>query len=116
MKKNKYIFGVETIEFSVPGDYTDPVAVWHEFLIIVNGLTGVTVMSSIQHLFPGGGLSGLVLIAESHAAIHTWVDEGVAWFELATCGDKRALEQFRQRCILAGFSSKDVVPWDKLNE
>lgn len=72
----------------------DSIKVWQDFLTIVNKLTGVTVINSIKHDFPGGGFSGLILIAESHAAIHTWPELHRVWVELATCGDPIALDEF----------------------
>lgn len=81
----------------IDGDFSDSVAVWHTFLECVNGIAGITVLATVKHDFPGGGLSGLVLIGESHAAIHTWPEHGRAWVELATCGDPGTLQVFRER-------------------
>lgn len=76
-------------------DCSNSVDVWQRFLTIANNLTGVTVINSIKHDFPGGGFSGLVLLAESHAAIHTWPELHRAWVELATCGDPAGIDDFR---------------------
>lgn len=81
------------------GDFSDAVVVWQEFLSLVNRLPGVSVINSVKHDFPGGGFSGLILIAESHAAIHTWPELGKAWVELATCGDPTAIDVFRDYWI-----------------
>lgn len=86
---------VRLTHFWVRGDFSDPVLAWHRFLEKVNRLH-VTVINSVHHVFPGGGLSGLVLIGESHAAIHTWPEEGRAWCELATCGRPSDLETFER--------------------
>lgn len=67
--------------------------IWQRFLEVVNKL-GVTVVNSTYHVFPGGGFTGLVLIAESHAAIHTWPEKNYAWCELATCGDPQVCNVF----------------------
>jgi len=80
------------------GSFDDITDVWQRFLTIVNHLTDVTVISSIKHDFPGGGFSGIILLAESHAAIHTWPEYDYAWCELATCGDPVACGEF-QRAI-----------------
>ena len=90
---------VRTINRTIDGDFSDPVLVWHQFIESVNGLTGVTVLGSIKHDFPGGGLSGLLLLGESHAAIHTWPEHDKAWIELVTCGDPVALDEFIQRWV-----------------
>lgn len=80
----------------IHGDFSDPVQAWHGFIYHVSALPGVTILGSIKHDFPGGGLSGLILLGESHAAIHTWPEHGRAWIELATCGDPAALDLFTQ--------------------
>ena len=86
---------VKTIEVELTGDFTDSVAVWQDFLECVNALPDITVLATLKHDFPGGGFSGVVIIGESHAAIHTWPELGKAWAELATCGDEGALSAFR---------------------
>ena len=78
----------------VSGDFSDPDVVWNDFIYHVAGLPGVTILGTIMHRFPGGGLSGLILLGESHAAIHTWPERNQAWIELATCGDPAALDLF----------------------
>lgn len=88
---------IQTRQIEIHGDCWDGVEVWQRFLIATNRLTGTTILNSIKHDFPGGGLTGLVLLAESHAAIHTWPEYGVAWVELATCGDPAALDEFQRR-------------------
>jgi S-adenosylmethionine/arginine decarboxylase-like enzyme len=87
---------VATVSFVVAGDFSDSPSVWHAFLTVVNQVPGLTVLNSCHHLFPGGGFSGLVLIGESHAAIHTWPEHGRAWVELATCGSVAALDGFEE--------------------
>ena len=70
----------------IRSDVSDSVSVWHRFLECVNKLH-VCILASDHHLFPGGGLTGTIILSESHAAIHTWPEEQYAWCELATCGD-----------------------------
>ncbi len=85
---------VKTISLVVDGDFHDIVKSWTAFIYHVSSLPGVTILGSIKHDFPGGGFSGLLLLGESHAAIHTWPEHNKAWIELATCGDPAALEVF----------------------
>ncbi len=49
---------------------------------------GATVISSTFHHFNPHGVSGVVVIAESHLAIHTWPEYGYAALDLFTCGDE----------------------------
>lgn len=85
---------VKTKQVTVKGDFTDSVQLWTDFIYHVAGLPGCTVLGTLKHDFPGGGFSGLVMLGESHAAIHTWPEHGIAWAELATCGDPAALVVF----------------------
>ncbi len=49
--------------------------------------TGATVVGEVFHEFNPHGISGVVVIAESHLAIHTWPEYGYAALDLFTCGD-----------------------------
>ena len=49
---------------------------------------GATVVQKCFHAFNPYGISGVVIIAESHFAIHTWPELGYAAVDLFTCGDK----------------------------
>ncbi|MDQ6823803.1 MAG: adenosylmethionine decarboxylase [Candidatus Eremiobacteraeota bacterium] len=46
-----------------------------------------TVMESAFHRFQPHGVSGVVVIAESHLSIHTWPETGYAAMDFYTCGD-----------------------------
>ena len=97
---------IRTRVVEIAGDFSDPGAVWHQFLCVVNRL-GITVLATARYDFPGGGLTGCVIIGESHVAIHTWPERNYAWAELATCGDPAALDTFESllRSTLAGSSA-----------
>ena len=48
---------------------------------------GATVINTTFHHFSPYGVSGVVVIQESHLAIHTWPEYGYASVDLFTCGD-----------------------------
>lgn len=48
---------------------------------------GATIVESVFHRFNPHGVSGVVIIAESHLAIHTWPEYGYAAVDVFTCGD-----------------------------
>ena len=50
--------------------------------------TGATVVDVAFRKFEPYGVSGVVIISESHLAIHTWPEFGYAAIDLFTCGDK----------------------------
>jgi S-adenosylmethionine decarboxylase len=48
---------------------------------------GATVLHSHIHKFgPGGGVSGVVVLAESHISIHTWPERQFAAIDIFMCG------------------------------
>ncbi len=49
---------------------------------------GATVINSTFHHFSPYGVSGVIVIQESHLAIHTWPEYGYAAVDLFTCGDQ----------------------------
>ena len=48
---------------------------------------GATIVTDVFHEFNPHGISGVVVIAESHLAIHTWPEFDFAAVDLFTCGD-----------------------------
>jgi S-adenosylmethionine decarboxylase proenzyme len=51
-------------------------------------LAGATIVEKVFHLFNPHGISGVVVIAESHLSIHTWPEYGYAAVDLFTCGEE----------------------------
>ena len=71
---------------------------------------GATVLQTCFHRFPPNGVSGVVIISESHLSIHTWPEEGFASADFYTCGDVRpeaAVDVLREG--LAAESSEVLV-------
>jgi len=50
--------------------------------------SGATVLEYSFHKFSPQGVSGVVVIAESHISIHTWPEYGYAAVDIFTCGTK----------------------------
>lgn len=50
-----------------------------------------TVVQEVFHHFAPHGVSGVVVIAESHLAIHTWPEYGYAAVDLFTCSESTEL-------------------------
>ncbi len=47
---------------------------------------GTTVLGTIRHAFEPTGVTVLLLLAESHVSLHTYPEEGRAFFDAFTCG------------------------------
>ena len=51
-----------------------------------------TVVKSIFHNFSPQGVTGVIVVEESHFAIHTWPEHGYAAVDLFTCSDEMDYE------------------------
>jgi len=58
-----------------------------EALLAAAGEAGATVLGESFHQFKPQGVSGVVIIAESHICIHTWPEYGYAAADIFTCGN-----------------------------
>jgi S-adenosylmethionine decarboxylase len=71
-----------------------------ESLLAAAGEAGATVLGESFHQFNPQGVSGVVIIAESHICIHTWPEYGYAAADIFTCGD--AVRPKKAAEIIAG--------------
>lgn len=69
-------------------EYLDDVSIVKEFMTNAARAANATVLNSVFHTFLPHGVSGAVIIAESHLAIHTWSELSLASIDIYTCGDK----------------------------
>ena len=58
-----------------------------EIMLMAAKLTKTTVVKHFFHEFMPYGVSGVVVIAESHFTIHTWPEFAYAAVDIFTCGD-----------------------------
>ncbi len=49
---------------------------------------GATVVESVAHSFPGKGLTCVLILAESHAILHTWPETGTANIDIFSCSTR----------------------------
>ncbi len=78
---------------------------------------GSTVLSEHTHQFEPCGYSGMLLLAESHASIHTWVDENLISIDVFACGPidvdvimDTLRERFRPEAERVERRQRGVVP------
>lgn len=67
----------------------------------------VTIWTTSFHRFPPNGVSGVIVIAESHISIHTWPEVGYAALDIYTCGDN-TLPQAAVDYAVKEFGAKHV--------
>ena len=68
---------------------------------------GATILDDYFHQFQPIGVSGVVLIAESHISVHTWPENGFAAADIFTCGEMKpqvAIDIMRE-----GFRAKETT-------
>ena len=60
---------------------------------------GATVLGESFHRFSPQGVSGVLVIAESHLFIHTWPEHGYVAADIFTCGNSVQPEKAAQTLI-----------------
>lgn len=97
----------------------DSVRVVEEIMLRAAELCQTTVIQHFFHKFSPYGISGVVLIAESHLTIHTWPEHAYAAVDLFLCGnhDWHGVVEHLKEAFGAGRCSvfevtRGVVPED----
>ncbi len=76
------------VEFmNCKADVLNDVSIIENAMVEAAKIAGATVINSTFHHFSPYGVSGVVVIQESHLAIHTWPEYRYAAVDLFTCGD-----------------------------
>jgi S-adenosylmethionine decarboxylase proenzyme len=71
--------------------------------------SGGTIVTEIFHNFSPYGVSGVVVIAESHVAIHTWPEHGYAAVDVFSCSAKLDHERIGRLIAAAVVSQRQSV-------
>lgn len=73
--------------YDCDGELLDSLSGVQETMVAAARAAGATVREVAFHKFAPQGVSGVVVIAESHLTIHTWPELGYAAVDVFTCGD-----------------------------
>ena len=65
------------------------------------------ILNFSEYLFPGGGYTALWMLGESHLALHLFMPEGKAFFDLASCNGHKS-RYFIDR-LKAKFGKKSIL-------
>jgi S-adenosylmethionine decarboxylase len=97
-----------------PGDHaamTEPQALRQLCLATVRD-AGLTPVGELFHRFPdAGGVTGVVLLAESHLAVHTWPELGAVTLDAYVCNfgaDNSARAEGLIAALIAALSPREV--------
>ena len=77
-----------------------------ETMVNAARVAGATIIEVSFHEFSPFGVSGMIIIAESHLSIHTWPEYDYAAIDIFTCGDILKTVEATQYLIEA-FGSKN---------
>ena len=75
-------------------------------------LSRATVVQSVFHAFSPHGVSGVVVVEESHLAVHTWPEYRYAAVDYFSCGDldcEAALRRLEEGFLAARVETKEVA-------
>lgn len=64
------------------------------------GISGATIIKPFFHTFSPQGVSGIIVISESHFAVHTWPEYSYAAVDLFSCSDfqyEKALKHIKDK-------------------
>lgn len=76
--------------------------IWQEILLTATRESGATILTHHFHQFTPSGITGYILLAESHVSIHTWPEERLATIDIFTCGSmdtNHIITQLRERFL-----------------
>lgn len=66
---------------------TKPQAIEKIMLDVAKQLNATVIQSHFHHFGVDQGVTGVLLLAESHMSIHTWPETGFAAIDIFMCGD-----------------------------
>ena len=73
---------------------------------------GATIVQAVSHNFPGTGLTCVLILAESHAVLHTWPETGTVNIDIFSCSTRlrslAAIEQLKQAFGAASASIQEI--------
>ena len=87
-----------------PADRLDDLDAVERLMRAAAQAAGATVIDARFHRFAPHGVSGVLLLLESHLSIHTWPERGYAAVDFYTCGagDPRRAHEVLAAALRAG--------------
>lgn len=77
---------------------------------------GATVVHRASHEFPGAGMTCVLILAESHAVLHSWPETGTVNIDIFSCSPRlrslAAIAEIGRRLGAGGVSIQEVARAD----
>lgn len=81
-----------------------------QIMVRAAGVADVQVWAISFHRFSPNGVSGVVVISESHLSVHTWPEAGYVALDIFTCGENAKPEAAVQHALKAfGASNMHIT-------
>jgi len=87
----------------------DDIDLVRDLLIDVTESIQCNILHTFFHKFSPKGVTGVVVISESHLSIHTWPEEGYAAIDIFTCNTSANLNTLIEK-LATTFKSSKCVP------
>jgi S-adenosylmethionine decarboxylase len=93
-------------------DLINDVSQVEKILVEAVAISKATIVQPVFHQFSPHGVSGVVVIAESHFTIHTWPEYGYCALDIFTCGElidtDTSLEYLKQAFKAGSLSVMEI--------
>jgi len=100
-EKNQKYAGIHLIAEFWGGKIIEDSREIEKILILAAKKSGNTPLKTVIHKFSPQGITGVLLLAESHIAIHAWPEWNYVAIDIFTCGNKampqKALEYLKEK-------------------
>lgn len=77
---------------------------------------GATVVQTLSHDFPGAGQTCVLILAESHAVLHTWPESGTVNLDIFSCSNRlrshAAIEELGEAFGATSISVQEILRAD----
>lgn len=77
---------------------------------------GATVVQTLSHHFPGTGQTCVLILAESHAVLHTWPESGTVNLDIFSCSSRlrshAAIEELGEAFGATSISVQEILRAD----
>ena len=91
----------------MPANLTDPELIDRALRDAAEAADATILHSHFHHFGPDGGVSGVLVLAESHISIHTWPERDFAAVDIFMCG---ACNPYHSRAGAEGGVRAEVDP------
>ena len=77
---------------------------------------GATIVETVSHGFPGAGMTCVLILAESHAVLHTWPETGAVNIDVFSCTTRlKSLAAINEIAEALGASTVSVHETPRAN-